>query len=250
MENGDDVTMGDDNRFEKDINIAKGTIKMSGHHKKEPISRNFGSMEEMAKSMEETYQIGKQRENRTEMDAGFDVRSKESVMKFDIGYVPRNGGIVIKEIPKDIIPEEDGLTIIDLADETKKYWVVAVGHLVHDIKKGDVTHIRADAGWIKRTFKKIQFYEGDGFGISGIFMAEEEMKKRIAEHDAEINRRNNMLGGIVLTSAKEKKDEDKSKEELEEDLEQARQEARKITRKASERKEAEEDEKLPDKKEE
>lgn len=233
-----------------DLNIGKGTIKMGGHHKKEPISRNFDSVEEMAKHAEETYQIGKQRENRIEMDAGFDVRSRESVMKFDLGYVPRNGGIIVKEIPKDIIPEEQGLTLIDLADETKKYWVVAIGHLVTDLRKGDITHIRADAGWIKRTFKKIQFYEGDGFGISGVFTTEEEMERRIKEQDDKINRRNNMLGGIVLTSSKEKKDEDKSKKELEEDLEKARQEAREITRKASEREETKEDKKIPDKKEE
>ena len=194
---------GEGNPFEdKDINIGKGTIKMSGHHKKEPISRNFESMEDMAKHMEETYQVGKQRENKTEMDAGFDVRSKESVMKFDLGYVPRNGGIVVKEIPKDIIPEQDGLTLIDLADETKKYWVVAIGHLVTDLRKGDITHIRADAGWIKRTFKKIQFYEGDGYGISGVFTTEEEMERRIKEQDDKINRRNGMLGGIVLTNEK------------------------------------------------
>jgi len=184
-----------------DLNIGKGTIKMGGHHKKEPITRNFDSVEEMAKHVEETYQIGKQRENKQEMDAGFDVRDKNSVMAFDIGYIPRNGGIILKEIPKDIIPEEKGLTLIELGDETIRWWVIAIGNLVVDLKKGDVVHTAGGQG-IKRRFKKVQFWEMESYNVSGVYITAEEMEKRIKEHDDKISRRNGMLGGVVLTNEK------------------------------------------------
>ena len=236
-----------------ELNIGKGTIKMGGHHKKEPVLRSFDSPEEMAKHAEEVYQVGVQRENKQEIEAGFDVRNRESVLAFDIGYVPRNGGVIIKEIPKDIVPEEKGITLIELGDEMIRWWVIAVGNLVVDLKKGDVVHTTGGAQGVKRRFKKVLFWEMESYSISGIYTTAEEMERRIKEHDNKINNRNNMLGGIVLTSSKkEKKDEDKSNEELEEDLEKARQEAREATREAFKRKagEEDEDEKQPDKKEE
>jgi len=167
----------------KDINIGTGAVKMSGHHKKEPILRSFGSPEEMAKHAEETYQVGQQRMNKTEMDAGFDVRDRASVIAFDIGYVIRGGGIILKEIPKDIIPVEGELTLISLASETKKYWVIQCGPLVTDLKKGDIVHIKADAGWIKRTLRRIEFWEGEGYGVAGIFITDEEYKNRLNHSD-------------------------------------------------------------------
>ena len=217
-----------------ELNIGKGTIKMGGHHKKEPILRQFDSPEEMAKHVEDTYQIGQQRINKQEVEAGFDVRDKASVLAFDIGYVPRNGGIILKEIPKDIVPEEKGITLIELGDEMIRWWVIAVGNLVVDLKKGDVVHTTGGAQGVKRRFKKVLFWEMESYNISGIYTTEEEMKKRLADHDAEVNRRNNMLGGIVLTNAKQEKKEEE--EVTEETLEEAREEARRVAREGAERK--------------
>ena len=215
--------MEDNDKF-KDINIGKGAIKMGGHHKKEPIMKTFPSIEEMTEQANDAYGVGKQRENKVEMDEGFDVRSKESVMAFDIGYVPRNAGVVIKEIPKDIVPEEKGITIIELGDEVKRFWIMAVGNVVNDLRKGDIVFVRPELQIVKRRFKKVQFYETDSFGIMGVFTTEEEMQKRLVEHDAKIR-----------AMAKNKPEE----EDLEEELEKARQEAREVTRREHEKRKEE-----------
>lgn len=193
-----------------DINIGSGTVKMSGHHKKEPITRNFDSVEEMAKHVEETYQIGKQRENKQEIDAGFDVRDKNSVMAFDIGYTPRNGGIILKEIPKDIMPEEKGITLIELGDETIRWWVMAVGNLVVDLRKGDIVHTAGGQG-IKRRFKKVLFWEMESYNVSGVYTTNEEIEKRIKKHDSKSHgSANDNLLNIVLTAMIEDREYKKS----------------------------------------
>lgn len=169
-----------------DINIGNGATRMGGKHKKEPILRAFNSPEEMAANAEQAYAIGKQRENKQELDAGFDVRDRESVMAFDLGYCMRGGGLILKEIPKDIIPEEKGITLIELGDETIRYWVVGIGPLNGDLRKGDIVHVKPDAQGVKRRLKKIVFFETDGYAVSGVFTSEDEMKRRIEEHDARV----------------------------------------------------------------
>jgi hypothetical protein len=177
----------------KDINIGSGAIRMGGKHKKEPVLRAFNSPEEQAANADQAYNISTQRVNKIELECGFDVRSRESVIAFKTGYALRGGGVLLKEIPKDINPEEKGIVLIELGDNAKKFWVVSVGPLINDVKKGDVVYLKGSISMLPRTFNKVNFIETDGYNITGVFISEEELADRISKAE---NRSRTSASGV------------------------------------------------------
>lgn len=157
--------------------------------KKEPISRNFNSPEEMAAHAEESYQINKKKVNQVELDAGLDISDPQSIMDFKINYTPLNAEVLLKEIPKEFIQEDPSkLLIMDLSPTSIKYYVMVPGLLVHTLKRGDIVVLKgatkdSPITAVTRILKDIIFQEVESYNIGGILKARDEIKKRIDEDD-------------------------------------------------------------------
>ena len=155
--------------------------------KKEPISRKFDSPEEMAKHATEAYQIGVKKVNQIEIDKGFDISDINSVLAFETGYTPIGNSIILKEIPKEVVEEENKLIVMDLSNTSKKYYVITPGLMVTTLEKGDIVNLGNFTGEgvkvINKTFKGITFVEAEYYSITGVYHPLIEMKERISRNE-------------------------------------------------------------------
>ena len=153
---------------------------------KEPITRAFSSEEEMKNHAEETYRIGEKKVNEIEIRKGLDITDYESVMNFNIGYIPLQNSVIVKEIPKDLISDSDSILAIDNSQSAAKYYVFAVSSVVQELKKGDIVALGDPQGGptvpvSKKMFKGIMFYSVPSYYVQGIVTNDENLiKDRIA----------------------------------------------------------------------
>lgn len=160
----------------------------------------FTSDEALKEHAEVAYRIGEKRKNKIECEKGFDVTEYDSVMAFDIGYIPMQNNIIIKEIPKDIVPDNDDnkLVPIDLSQEGTKYYIIAVSPRIVDLKKGDIVKIGDPTGGIKYSkpyLKGIAFLEIQYYNVMGVYSKDSGLiTDRIRKHEDDLANRRKELG--------------------------------------------------------
>lgn len=156
--------------------------------------RTFGSVEEMVKSAEETFNRDNSVEVALDAENGFDINDPKSVIAFDCGYTPLGYTVLVKII-KEEAKSATGLVLLpDHSTIGYKAVVVETGLLVNNLEKGDIVVfkpmkdnqgriVRDLPGFIDMTLKKIKFQEVPYEALAGIYMSKKVLLSRIAEYN-------------------------------------------------------------------
>jgi hypothetical protein len=147
--------------------------------------RTFNSMTELEESANSIYAKADDAQKAVyEKDkaAGLDINDKESIANYKVGYTPLGNTLLIKVIKQDM--EYGSLLLTDLSNKNTKGVVIVPGLWVTTLKRGDVITLKATQSGniqsIERTINGITFNEIDYEVAAGIFMEEEELRKRNA----------------------------------------------------------------------